>query len=463
MFIKNHKWIIIILAIFLFFKIITLQFYNSIWWDSSVYVGMAKYIYSSGSAGLWENSRPLVWPIILGFFWKLGLNIIFYGRLMEILFASMCIFLTYLIGTELYGKKSALLASAFLSVSSIFFFFSGIMLTEIVSTFFALAGVYYLIREKYFISGIFLGIAFMTRFLQMFVFFAAFALVLYNKKRIKHIMSLSLGFLVPAAPYLVFNQVYYGNAIFPTLQQLFLSQNSGWQNYHSLSYYFIGLFRENFLYLLALPGAVFALRNHKNNSKSIPVIFLAIFIFFNSIRQKELRFLIILLPYMHLLAAYFIFCIAEKYGNALKEIIVALVILSAAFSAFNLVNMYRNELGKTNPYANLQDKYSSINPAGEIWVSNPIISVKKDDKIGEMMYYPVFDRQKASELAKESKNADFIFMDSCDLACGPGDYTCENDKLELIKNFRKVLNIAYSSKTKECEQYIFSKKLISLS
>ncbi|MEK6876668.1 MAG: hypothetical protein AABX63_04600, partial [Nanoarchaeota archaeon] len=69
---KNHKAFLFLFFIFLIVKLVSLFAAADIWWDSAVYLGMGKYIYSSGDSGLWEASRPLVWPLILGFFWKIG-------------------------------------------------------------------------------------------------------------------------------------------------------------------------------------------------------------------------------------------------------------------------------------------------------------------------------------------------------------------------------------------------------
>ena len=79
--------IIIFFILFLFVAVKLFFLSPNIWWDSSVYIGMGKYMASFGKAGLWEISRPIVWPLILGFFWKLGLDVIFVGKVLSVLFA----------------------------------------------------------------------------------------------------------------------------------------------------------------------------------------------------------------------------------------------------------------------------------------------------------------------------------------------------------------------------------------
>ncbi|MBI2656782.1 hypothetical protein HYX03_03515, partial [Candidatus Woesearchaeota archaeon] len=99
--IRKNK-IVYIVALFFIAKFLTLQNYKTVWWDAAVYINMGKYIYSFGNAGLWEASRPIVWPLILGFLWKSGFNAIILGRVMEIVFGSLCIYLAYLIGRRIF-------------------------------------------------------------------------------------------------------------------------------------------------------------------------------------------------------------------------------------------------------------------------------------------------------------------------------------------------------------------------
>jgi len=105
---------------------------HDIWWDSAVFLGMGKYIWSLGDSGLWEASRPLIWPFILGFFWKLGLNEIIAGKVIVILFSIGSVILTYLISYRLFDKKTALLSSLFLSIFPTYFLFANILQTEII-------------------------------------------------------------------------------------------------------------------------------------------------------------------------------------------------------------------------------------------------------------------------------------------------------------------------------------------
>ena len=446
--ILKNKLIYLVVLVFFIAKLFTLSAYKTIWWDSAAYFGMGKYIYSFGSAGLWEYSRPLVWPALLGFLWKLGFGILA-ARLIEIIFGCLAIFMTYLIGKELFDEKTALLSSFFLAISPTFLFFNGIMLTEIVSAFFSLFAVYLLLKNKHLLSGIFFGIAFMARFLQFFVFIAVVFALICSKKDSKAFQGIFLGFLLAISPYLILNHILYNNAFFPFIQQVFLAANSGWLNHHPISYYFVGLFKENFLYLFFIAGIALAYKKQKSRFIVFPLIIL--FLFFNLIKQKEMRFLIILLPYMYLLASHALVYFVErgKLKNLAVPLIFVLLVLSTVKISLNLAS----ESGKSNKYGALQAKLEEAE--GNIWISSPIMAVESGKRIGKLIYYPVF-WQDFGELLQKSKEASFIFLDACDLGCRPYDNECEDDKKEMIAFFRQNFKQVYS-KQGECPQFVFSK------
>ena len=74
------KPLIVVIAISLFARLAFFFSYHELWWDSAVYIGMGKFIFSGGQLGLWEHLRPLMWPSFIGFLWKLGFNPVIAGR-----------------------------------------------------------------------------------------------------------------------------------------------------------------------------------------------------------------------------------------------------------------------------------------------------------------------------------------------------------------------------------------------
>ncbi len=462
--IKKNKIVFALILLFLLAKIITIHNYKIVWWDSAVYIGMGKYIFSLGKSGFWESSRPVIWPMMLGLIWKTGLNVLFWGRILEIIISGMCILLTYIIGIKIFDKKTAVLSSFFLALSPTFFFFSGIMLTETASTLFSLAAIYFFIDKKYYTSGVFFGIAFMTRYLQLFALVSALLAIFIGKNNGKIINSkkLLIGFFAAIIPFLISNQILYNNPIFPFSQQLFLSSNSGWMNYHPASYYFAQLLKENVLYLFFIFGAALAFSRKNMDRKLIAILFFIFFVFFNLISQKEMRFLIVLLPYMYLLAAFSLSNIFTHLKSKPAKIsLFAAVILSFIASSASLQAYYKSESGKIGIYSELRERLESMEINREIWISNPAIAVLSDKKISNLMYYPTLNEEKSNELIQDYKNADFIFVDFCDLACKPNDVKCEENKINLLKLFMERLNIIYSANAGGCRQFIFNKQIIS--
>ena len=103
---RENLGIIAIISSFILVNILFLSSYNDVWWDSSVYIGMGKYIYSFGKSGLWEESRPLIFPLILGLGYLLDLNLVYFGRIVSLAFAVLVLIMVYKIGTKLFSKKA---------------------------------------------------------------------------------------------------------------------------------------------------------------------------------------------------------------------------------------------------------------------------------------------------------------------------------------------------------------------
>jgi 4-amino-4-deoxy-L-arabinose transferase-like glycosyltransferase len=258
---------------------------HDIWWDSAVYVGMGKYIYSFGESGLWEESRPLVWPLILGFIWKIGLNYVLFGKLLMVFFSSGILMLTYLVAHELFNKKIAIIAALFLSLSSTFFLFGNILHSEIPSTFFVLLGFYLFIKKKYNFSGLFLGIAFMTRFFQIFAFIPLVLLLFYlfvkKKESYKVLFYFIMFFLIPIIPYLILNYSLYNNIFYPFLLQSWMSKYTGWVFSQPFDFYFIGLVKENILVLFSVLALIFISKEPSLNKIALVLMFLFVFVPYN--------------------------------------------------------------------------------------------------------------------------------------------------------------------------------------
>ncbi|HLD89015.1 MAG TPA: glycosyltransferase family 39 protein, partial [Candidatus Nanoarchaeia archaeon] len=163
---KNNFWITAVLAFFLFVQIPFLTGARYASWDESVYIGMAKHIYSSGQSGLWENFRPWVLPAFLGIFWKLGLDVVLFGKILALVFSCAVIYLVYLSGREMFDEKTGITASAITAITPVFFLNATNILAEIPSVMFALLSIYFILKRRPLLSGVFSASAFLTKFPQ---------------------------------------------------------------------------------------------------------------------------------------------------------------------------------------------------------------------------------------------------------------------------------------------------------
>ena len=461
---KNNRGIILIITLFFLTKIFLIFFQENVWWDSAVYIGMGKYIFSYGNSGLWEASRPLIWPLILGFFWKFGFSILFF-RVLELFFAVGCIYLAYLIAKDVFNKKVALFSALFLAFSPTFYFFSAILLSEISSLFFALLSVYFFINKRFFLTGLFSGAAFMARFLQLFVFIAMFFIFAFNYKKnrllFKNFLSIVSGFFIVAAPYLLFNHLVYNNAFYPFILQKFLTENTGFVFHQPFWFYLINLLSENILALISIFGLYLIIKNSPNFKQiTIASIFLIFFIFMNFINHKEMRILIVALPYLYIIASYPLNYIIEKLKtkNVLFYPFIILIFSILFLQSFsNIYALEYNELQQKNKYAAFQDYLGNDDIKGNIWISNPVFALYTDKKINELLYYPTFNTVKYNELKNKFKQGSHVLIDTCDIACEPVAAACPKEKAEFLTLLEENFNQVYHSKIGNCRQFIFTK------
>ena len=441
---SKKRIIFLILLFFLSIKIIHLLNQKGMFWDSAVYIGMGKYIFSLGKVGLWEPARPLVWPILLGILWKAKLNPIILGRILELLLSMGCIYLTYLIGKDIFNENTALLSAFFLAFTPTFLFHSSTLLTGIPSLFFALLATYFLFKKRYFLTGLFIGLSFMTRFLQLFIIIP-FIIFLISKKK-KNIINLTLGFTIPMIPYLILNLFIYKNPLHPFILQSFMTKYTGWIFHQPLQFYFINLLKENFLFLFSIIGAIAILKQKDYRKITILSIFLLFFIFFNLIVHKEMRFILTFLPYMCLVTSHGIFKVMKK-----KKIVIVLGVIWLVL----VVNQIK--VPNYEEYREFRDYLGNDDVKTNIWISNPIFIVNTNKKADELIYYPLYNSKKIDQLKNNLNKAGHILINTCDiLPCPPEDTYCPEKTSAFISHLKDNFRTIYHKKENNCEEFIFS-------
>ncbi len=432
-------------------------------WDSAVYIEMGKYIFSLGKVGLWEPARPIILPLILGLIWKIRLNPILFGKILEILSGLGCIYLTYSIGKRIFNENTGLLAALFLSLSPTFLFYSPTILTGIPSTFFTLLALDFFLKKKYFNSGSLLSLAFLTRYPQAFVLgcLASIIIVAHKKEKAKRVIDILSGFFIMSLPFIIINWLLYKNPLYPFLLQVFMTKNTGWIFNKPFYFYFVGLIKENLFNVFLIVGTMLILKR-KEKKKAIEKIlilflFVVYFIFFSLIPHKEMRFTIVFLPYMYLISAYgtikYIRLIAKRNKLFLYGFLLLTIFLWINLESANIYPPRYQQYKAFQAYIEKEEVKDNI------WISNPIFIVNSNKKADELIYYTVYNSEKIKTLQKNLANAKHILVNTCDiLPCHPKDKKCFNETKELLSTINKKFKLVYKNTSRDCQYFIFKKE-----
>jgi hypothetical protein len=453
-----------ILLLLLFSLIIRLPFVIKkfpVWWDSALHIGVAKFFFSSGQAGILELGKPLIWPLLLGPIWKLGLNPFMVGKLLQPLFSLGSVYLVYLISKKLYNKHVALLAALMFSATPFFLKFTHVLITDIASIFFALLAIHLFIQKNsksMFLAGLFAGIAFMTRFPQGIIIFCFGAALLFTflykkdfKEFRKNIFFVGSGFLIIAASFLLFNQFVIGNALIPITKAFYVFEKIK-NNY--LSYYFVELIKQNILFVFSIVGLFYFFRKKEWLSPNKLIIVLALFSFFSFflfLKLKVLRYTLVALPYLAILSAYGLTILVSK----IKQKRVQLAGLLAATAYLLLLSSTFSFSYTEQPLPQTQQNFLSFlegaSGGGKLLSTTPMFAVNTDKRIEPLGPWS----QAKRVYAEEANNYDTIAISTCDFPC---DYeNCVKDKDEFLEKVSAENERAFYEKDNNCEYMVFRK------
>lgn len=421
----------------------------SIWWDASVYLGMGHYIFSLGQFGIWEPIRPLVWPILLGSFWKIGLNDILFGKLLTIAFSLGIVYLTYLIGKHEFGEEEGLIASIIIALTPVFFFFSYRLYTEIPSLFFAMLAIHFYLKKKPYLAGAFSALAFLTKFPQGIVFAV---LVILSIRKMRDVFRMGISFTSVVIPYLIANYLMYGNPIilFKWADEI-VKQAGVWLFSAPWYYYIPKILGENILYVFAVLGIILAIRKKRFIIPSFAILFLA---YFSMHVHKEIRFAIVFLPYLAILSA-----------EGMKKVFsqkwfVAVISLVCLFIFFTNVPTENFPSTVSHNYLTYLEGERSI--GGKILTMHPTVNLYALKSV-EPMYYPVFNADLAqkwiSYINEHEKEVGFVLMDSCEggMLCPPDDVMCEENKGKLLGLLKEKYTQVFYETANSCEYWAFKR------
>ncbi len=432
---KNYP-LLIIIAFALLLRLFFAFSWHEIWWDSGVYIGMGKYIFSGGESGLWEHIRPPFVPFVLGVFWILNLDPVLFGRLFEIFLFCGIVWLTYLLAKEWFDERTALLSALIISLSPIFFYLSFHQYTEIPAVFFILLSIYLFVKNRSIWSGIVLGLAFLSKF-PAGIFLLILCIAALLNKNWKSALFIIAGFSIPSIPYLIWSWFAYGSP-FATLiaAQDAISRALGcnvlrympWWQY---SWWLV--FSETKLHLFAIFG-LFVLFKKRKNCLFALCLFVPL-LYFSQMHCRDYRYLALFLPFVAMLTSLGIIWLFNKFGKK-KFFYLLLIILGIWMLRTSLFYYYGNEVQSPDLVAEEYFSFlSDKSVTGEVWTSNPIIAAHTDARL-DKIYYPIFDKELSTDfsnyLSERSGNISYVFLDNCGggIICPPGE-DCGLDSLQL--------------------------------
>ena len=442
-------WIILSISFLLYARVFFLR--PDVWWDSSVYVGMGKYLYSLGGVGFLEVSRPLVWPLLLGFLWFFQVPVIIGGKILVMLFALGTIYLTYRIGCSLAHRSVGLLSALFVAFFPTFFLFTGVLHTEIPALFFSLLGIYLIIQKRYSLAGLFVGLGVMTRFFQVLILVPVLIYLVLNTTKImrKEVIRFLVWFSIPLFFFFLSSFFLYGIPFEPFVMQAWMSSHTGWIFTKGFSYYFIELFRQNAFFLFSLVGIWFVFRKKHPEGIFLGLLWVFSFIPYLFVAHKEARFLISSLPFFALLASYGLWMLLSRYKKVQRFLLLGVGVLWIFLVMGQLSwNSYHDGFDVFREYVRSSE--------GVFWISNPGFVVHEDFFVEELMYYPLFSSSKITGLMARLEEADHILINTCDvLPCRLDDSGCAEQAALLFSTIETGFEKVYGDQEGVCRHGIY--------
>ncbi|MBS3117008.1 glycosyltransferase family 39 protein [Candidatus Woesearchaeota archaeon] len=416
-----------------------------LWWDSHVYIGMGKYIFSQGGSGIWEVYRPLLHPIMLGGLWKVGFNPFIMGKILDVLFSTISIYLVYLIGKKIFDEKIGLVGAFIFSIDAMFITITGLILADPLALFFGLLGVLFFLKEDCrwagLGSGVCLAFSFLTRF-PYGIWFGSMLIILALQKegarsKIKKGLFLCLGFFIPVGAFLYFNYLRYGDPLLPLTTGSWIITTATWLYGSGIFFYFKEFFLANPVYLFFFPSVYFFFKERlwKENGEGVVFIVpLLTLLYFLYVPRKEVRYLLVALPFFALTAAYGLRFTLYWLKNKTKPIILsrafvvicAILILLPVPTTLNIerVPIFTENIKVAITQYNVTGLVLSSSPAYVSFLDHPLATL--DGMTFAPERYGMFQGRYA-----------ILFVNDCDLICSVTDGECNERRERLLGKIEK--------------------------
>jgi len=201
-----------------------------LWWDEACYGSLARNLIS----GIWNGTnlivgetliRPPLFPFLWSLLMRLNLSETISRFFLEFIPSVLSVFFVYLVGKEIFNKKTGLIAAFIFSVLWIHIFYTIRLLTNIPAMAFLFLSVYYFIIStkkklnlKFLTISLFLlSISTLMRYPNGIIFFVYFIILLIGKQVLikeKFFWISGIIGILPMFLFFLINLIKYGN-IFP--------------------------------------------------------------------------------------------------------------------------------------------------------------------------------------------------------------------------------------------------------
>jgi len=394
-FLKNKLLFIIMFLLLIFSSVYTIL-PDLPFWDEGVYVVNGKNLFSGGEIGVYENFRPPVMGLLLGFFWWIGLSPIVFGKIFIIICLLLLIYFTYTISEKLY-KNSGIYSVLFLLVSYVFLIFTNKVLSGIPAALFCLISIYLFLEKKQLLSGIFLGLAFLTRFtsgLLLFIFGLILVIDLIKTKNFKKIiisfLKILIGFLILVIPYLIINKIVFGAFILPIInaQNVLLPSSFDLKTNGFIFYSWI-LLKQGLVFVFFIISLIFFfIKKRYRTLQYLTIILPAVlyFLYFSILPHFEERYIITLLPYFAIVSGIVLLEIIQSYFRKnLKYYrkLFFIILISIFIIIFLIVIADKIHVGIRDNAKEYYTFFKDKNDVGFIIINDPIFGIYYD---GEFEY-----------------------------------------------------------------------------
>lgn len=459
----RRNWEISLLAtIFLILQLAIL--YNtagrSLGWDPSVYVGMGKYLYSLGEIGYWEPLRPVLLPMLLGLFWVLGFPMLTTAPFVTIIIAVLTVLGIYSMLKDQFNKEIGLFTSGILMSSYIFFHYNTRVGTETLAVFFIFLAIYLIGNQRYFSSGIFTSLAFLTRYPSALIGPAMTIYIVLKGFKNKNytltfekLVKYGLGTLTLLIPFFVINHYFYGNFLAPIISGYTTPLGNPEQHFYGI-YYMVEVVTDNFFYILAPIGAALAIYNRESDYMPFLTALAFLYGFQEYYPHKEERYALIFLPLLALFAAYTLCQIQQKqqiidkkHYRYLIVAILGLMLISVGTDSYNHNNWVDEDR---------EEYYSQFkNFEGTVGANEPAITVYGDFKY---VQFPI--EQGLVQIYEQNReDLNYIGIDDCawyDIQGIDTETVTQEFENKLKENHEIIYHQEYEDfNGNNCTRYIF--------